>query len=89
MPNAFEIREIVRKIYLPQDMKIYIKILTLLTLCYLCNACQLYEEKRKSGTIAEYNGKTITGRRIREDILKGKGMRSAAFEIDYDADDEE
>ena len=37
----------------------------------------------------KYNGKTITGRRMREDILKGKGMRSAAFEIDYDADDEE
>lgn len=36
----------------------------------------------------KYNGKTITGRRMREDILKGKGMRSAAFEIDYDADDE-
>lgn len=45
-------------------MKIYIKILTLLTLCYLCNACQLYEEKRKSGTIAEYNGKTITQEQI-------------------------
>ena len=52
------------KIYIPQDMKIYIKILTLLTLCYLCNACQLYEEKRKSGTIAEYNGKTITQEQI-------------------------
>ena len=45
-------------------MKIYIKIVTLLTLCYLCNACQLYEEKRKSGTIAEYNGKTITQEQI-------------------------
>ena len=45
-------------------MKIYIKILTLLTLCYLCNACQLYEEKRKSGTIAVYNGKTITQEQI-------------------------
>jgi len=37
----------------------------------------------------KYNGKTITGRKMREDILKGKGMRSAAFDIDYDADDEE
>lgn len=45
-------------------MKIYIKIITLLTLCYLCNGCQLYEEKRKSGTIAEYNGKTITQEQI-------------------------
>jgi hypothetical protein len=45
-------------------MKIYIKILTLLTLCYLCNACQLYEEKRKLGTIAVYNGKTITQEQI-------------------------
>jgi hypothetical protein len=45
-------------------MKIYIKILTLLTLCCLCNACQLYEEKRKSGTIAVYNGKTITQEQI-------------------------
>ena len=45
-------------------MKIYIKIITLLTLCYLCNGCQLYDEKRKSGTIAEYNGKTITQEQI-------------------------
>lgn len=45
-------------------MNVYIKIVTLLTLCYLCNACQLYEEKRKSGTIAVYNGKTITQEQI-------------------------
>lgn len=45
-------------------MNVYIKIVTLLTLCYLCNGCQLYDEKRKSGTIAEYNGKTITQEQI-------------------------
>ncbi len=36
----------------------------------------------------KYNGKTITGRKMREDILKGKGMRSAAFDIEYNADKE-
>ena len=32
--------------------------------------------------------KTITGRRMREDILSGKGLRSAAFDIEYDAEKE-
>ena len=32
--------------------------------------------------------KTITGRRMREDILAGKGLRSAAFDIEYDREKE-
>ena len=30
----------------------------------MCSACQLFEEKRKLGTLAEYNGKTITQEQI-------------------------
>lgn len=42
----------------------YKKILIILTLGYMCSACQLFEEKRKLGTLAEYNGKTITQEQI-------------------------
>ena len=58
-------------------MNVYIKIVTLLTLCYLCNACQLYEEKRKSGTIAEYNGKIITQEQI-EKLTAGLAPQDSA-----------
>ena len=41
-------------------MKIYIKIYTIYLLsCLLCG-CHVFEEKRMVGTVAEYNGKTIT-----------------------------
>ena len=42
----------------------YKKILIILTLGCMCSACQLFEEKRKLGTLAEYNGKTITQEQI-------------------------
>ena len=42
----------------------YKKILIILTLGCICSACQLFEEKRKLGTLAEYNGKTITQEQI-------------------------
>lgn len=58
-------------------MNVYIKIVTLLTLCYLCNACQLYEEKRKSGTIAEYGGKIITQEQI-EKLTAGLAPQDSA-----------
>ena len=40
------------------------KIVILAVLCCLLSACQLFEEKRKMGTVAEYNGKTITVEQI-------------------------
>lgn len=58
-------------------MNVYIKIVTLLTLCYLCNACQLYEEKRKSGTIAEYGDKIITQEQI-EKLTAGLAPQDSA-----------
>lgn len=42
----------------------YKKILIILILGCTCSACQLFEEKRKLGTLAEYNGKTITQEQI-------------------------
>ena len=42
----------------------YKKILIILILGCMCSACQLFEEKRKLGTLAEYNGKTITQEQI-------------------------
>ena len=42
----------------------YKKLLIILTLGCMCSACQLIEEKRKLGTLAEYNGKTITQEQI-------------------------
>lgn len=41
-------------------MRKEMKIVILAVLCCLLSACQLFEEKRKMGTVAEYNGKTIT-----------------------------
>ena len=45
-------------------MRKEMKIVILAVLCCLLSACQLFEEKRKMGTVAEYNGKTITVEQI-------------------------
>lgn len=45
-------------------MRKEMKIVILTVLCCLLSACQLFEEKRKMGTVAEYNGKTITVEQI-------------------------
>ena len=45
-------------------MRKEMKIVILDVLCCLLSACQLFEEKRKMGTVAEYNGKTITVEQI-------------------------
>ena len=58
-------------------MKVYIKILTIVLLCCICTACHLYEKKRMVGTIAEYNGKTITHEQIRL-LTAGLGPQDSA-----------
>ncbi len=41
-------------------MRKEMKIVVLCLLCCLLGGCHLFEEKRKMGTVAEYNGRTIT-----------------------------